>query len=89
MHNFGLSFWLLVLSTLLTVVMFVYISCQKDRKQLHNVFCLNLFFCTHTYCFFILGLEIRAAKYPKNTAAAIPPAAAFTPPVKAPIKPDC
>ena len=43
MHNFGLSFWLFVLSTLLTVVMFVYISCQKDRKQLHNVFCLNLF----------------------------------------------
>lgn len=43
MHNFGLSFWLLVLSTLLTVVMFFYISCQKDRKQLHNVFCLNLF----------------------------------------------
>lgn len=43
MNNFGLSFWLLVLSTLLTVVMFVYISCQKDRKQLHNVFCLNLF----------------------------------------------
>ena len=43
MHNFGLSFWLLVLSTLLTVVMFVFISCQKDRKQLHNVFCLNLF----------------------------------------------
>lgn len=43
MNNFGLSFWLLVLSTLLTVVMFVYISCQKDRKQLHNVFCLNMF----------------------------------------------
>lgn len=43
MNNFGLSFWLLVLSTLLTVVMFIYISCQKDRKQLHNVFCLNLF----------------------------------------------
>ena len=43
MNNFGLSFWLLVLSTLLTVVMFVYISCQKDRKQLHIVFCLNLF----------------------------------------------
>lgn len=43
MNNFGLSFWLLVLSTLLTVVMFVYISCQKDRKQLHNIFCLNLF----------------------------------------------
>lgn len=43
MNNFDLSFWLLVLSTLLTVVMFVYISCQKDRKQLHNVFCLNLF----------------------------------------------
>ena len=43
MNNFGLSFWLLILSTLLTVVMFVYISCQKDRKQLHNVFCLNLF----------------------------------------------
>lgn len=43
MNNFGLSFWLLILSTLLTVGMFVYISCQKDRKQLHNVFCLNLF----------------------------------------------
>jgi len=43
MNNFGLSFWLLVLSILLTVVMFVYISCQKDRKQLHNVFCLNMF----------------------------------------------
>ena len=43
MNNFDLSFWLLVLSTLLTVVIFVYISCQKDRKQLHNVFCLNLF----------------------------------------------
>ena len=43
MHNFDLSFWLLVLSTLLTVIMFVYISSQKDRKQLHNVFCLNLF----------------------------------------------
>lgn len=43
MNNFGLSFWLLVLSTLLTVIMFVYISSQKDRKQLHNVFCLNLF----------------------------------------------
>ena len=39
------------------------------------------------YCFFILGLEISAAKYPKKTAAAIPPAAAFTPPVKAPTKP--
>lgn len=43
MNNFDLSFWLLVLSTLLTVIMFVYISSQKDRKQLHNVFCLNLF----------------------------------------------
>lgn len=43
MNNFSLSFWLLVLSTLLTVIMFVYISSQKDRKQLHNVFCLNLF----------------------------------------------
>ena len=39
------------------------------------------------YCFFILGLEIREAKYPKNTAAAIPPLAAFIPPVKAPTKP--
>lgn len=52
MHNFGLSFWLLVLSTLLTVVMFVYISCQKDRKQLHNVFCLNLF------CSFIISVGV-------------------------------
>ena len=43
MNNFGLSFWLLVLSTILTIVLFIYISFQKDRKQLHNVFCLNLF----------------------------------------------
>lgn len=39
------------------------------------------------YCFFILGLETRDAIYPKNTAAAIPPAAAAVPPVNAPIKP--
>ena len=43
----------------------------------------NLF----NYCFFILGLDIREAIYPKNTAAAIPPAAAAVPPVKAPTNP--
>lgn len=43
MNNFGLSFWLLVISTVLTIIMFIYISFQKDRKQLHNIFCLNLF----------------------------------------------
>ena len=41
------------------------------------------------YCFFIFGFEINEAKYPKNTAAAIPPAAALTPPVNTPIRPDC
>lgn len=40
------------------------------------------------YCFFILGLEIKEARYPKNTAAAIPPLEALIPPVKAPTKPD-
>ena len=39
------------------------------------------------YCFFILGLEIREAIYPKKIAEEIPPAAAEVPPVKAPIKP--
>ena len=40
------------------------------------------------YCFFIFGFEIRDAIYPKNIAAAIPPAAAFVPPIKAPTSPD-
>lgn len=39
------------------------------------------------YCFFILGLEISEAIYPKNTAAAIPAAAAEVPPVNAPTNP--
>ena len=42
MNNFGLSFWLLVFSTLLTIVLLIYIASQKDKKQLHNIFCLNL-----------------------------------------------
>ena len=37
--------------------------------------------------FLILGFETRDAIYPKNTAAAMPPAAAAVPPVKAPSKP--
>ena len=41
------------------------------------------------HCFFILGFEIKDAIYPKNTAAAIPPALAFRPPVKIPKKPLC
>ena len=40
------------------------------------------------YCFFILGLAINDAKYPKNIAAAMPPADAFTPPINAPIRPE-
>ena len=40
------------------------------------------------YCFFIFGLETSEAIYPKNIAAAIPPAAAAAPPVKAPMKPS-
>ena len=40
------------------------------------------------HCFFILGFEIKEAIYPKNTAAEIPPAEAFTPPMKAPTRPD-
>ena len=40
------------------------------------------------YSFFILGLEINDAIYPKNIAAAIPPADAVIPPVNAPIIPD-
>ena len=40
-----------------------------------------------SYCFFIFGFEINEAIYPKNTAAAIPPAAAAVPPVNAPTKP--
>ncbi len=39
------------------------------------------------YCFFICGLAIRAAIYPKKIAAAIPPLEAFNPPVKAPSNP--
>jgi len=37
--------------------------------------------------FFILGLDINEAIYPKNTAEAIPPAAAEVPPIKAPTNP--
>ena len=39
------------------------------------------------YFFFIFGFETKEAIYPKKIAAAIPPAAAFIPPVKAPTKP--
>ena len=43
----------------------------------------------HNYCFFIFGLEIKEAIYPKNTAAAIPPALDLRPPVKIPKNPVC
>ena len=39
------------------------------------------------YCFFIFGFAINDAKYPKNIAAAIPPAFDFTPPINAPNSP--
>lgn len=42
---------------------------------------------TKLYCFFILGFATREAIYPKNTDAAIPPAAAVVPPVNAPTSP--
>ena len=48
---------------------------------------MNLIKQTTIYCFFIFGFEIKDAIYPKNTAAAIPPAAAVVPPVNAPTKP--
>jgi len=38
--------------------------------------------------YFIFGLEISEAIYPKNIAAAIPAAEAFIPPEKAPIIPE-
>lgn len=37
----------------------------------------------------IFGFATNEAIYPKKTAAAIPPAAAEVPPVKAPMKPFC
>ena len=43
--------------------------------------------CFLFYCFFIFGFANNAAIYPKNTAAAIPPAEDFTPPIKAPSNP--
>lgn len=42
MNNFGLSFWLLVFSTLLTFILLIYIAHRKERKQLHTIFILNL-----------------------------------------------
>jgi len=38
MNNFGLSFWLLVFSTLLTFILLIYIAHRKERKQLHTIF---------------------------------------------------
>lgn len=42
MNNFGLSFWFLVLSTITTFSLLFYITKQKSKKQLHNIFCLNI-----------------------------------------------
>ena len=42
----------------------------------------------HFYCFFIFGFETNEAMYPKKIAAEIPAAAAFVPPINAPIKPE-
>ena len=47
-----------------------------------------LFFYYIFYCFLIFGFEISDAMYPKKIAAEIPAAAAFVPPIKAPIKPE-
>ena len=38
--------------------------------------------------FFVLGLNIRAIKYPKKIDAVIPPAAPLIPPVNAPSNPS-
>lgn len=56
---------------------------QKKRGQ-NGVSPLS----TVYYCFFIFGFAIKEARYPKNIAAAIPPADAFTPPINAPSKPE-
>ena len=42
MNNFGLNFWLLVLSTFLTILLVFYILKQKEKKQLHKIFLANL-----------------------------------------------
>ena len=58
-------------------------------KFLCNSYC-NIFIIPYIYikckfyCFFIFGFAINDAKDPKNIAAAIPPADAFTPPINAP-----
>lgn len=38
--------------------------------------------------FLVLGLKINAFKYPKNMAAAMPPAVAVMPPAKMPVNPS-
>lgn len=45
MKIFNTDFWLLVLSIILTIGLFIYIVKQKDRKQLHNIFLCTLL-CT-------------------------------------------
>ena len=52
--------------------------------NIFQVMPLFLVFYYIFYCFLILGLATSEAIYPKNIAAAIPPAEALTPPVKAP-----
>ena len=47
-----------------------------------------LFFFVFFYCFFIFGFETKEAIQPKKIAEEIPAAAAFVPPMKAPMKPE-
>ena len=42
MKNFDLSFWLLVISSFLIILLIFYIMRQKEKKQLHKIFLLNL-----------------------------------------------
>ena len=60
---------------------------EKNNNQRHRIISKRPMSFYINYCFFILGLEIREAIYPKNTAAAIPPLLALRPPVNAPINP--
>lgn len=44
MGNFGLSFWLLFVSIILTILLLIYLFKRKDNSQLHNVFIINCIF---------------------------------------------
>jgi len=75
------------------IIYILYYIFYRKSKSPHTIVAilgtrLTFLFCVESsYSFFILGLDIKEAIYPKKIAAAIPPAEAVTPPVKAPINP--